>query len=271
MTFEELTVKDRVLLYLINFSKETLLDVTEMDTDYVVKSLPHDITQEGIADSVGIRWNHASRALKELNGMNLVETKKANIEGGRRVRFVYFLTPEGYQLAQEVTAVINNMEFKLLREGELESMTFSQIYRTYGMEMSLFDFFIRFEKIFSNIVTEGDLLDNVSFSTVIDQIGRVHHHISLPIIEILGRNNEIGLIQDILEEGANTIIIIGLPGMGKTSLISQILSISQGYETLYYPVHEWDSARSVLVTISQFLKKINKGRLHDYLKSSSPE
>jgi len=271
MTFDDLTVKDRVLLYLINFSKETLLDVTEMDTDYVVKSLPHDITQEGIAESVGIRWNHASRALKELSGMGLVEIKKANIEGGRRVRFVYFLTPEGYQLAKEVEAVINNKEFKLLREGKLESMTFSQVYRTYGLDMSLFDFFIRFEKIFSNIVTEGDLLDNVSFSTVIDQIGRVHHHIALPTVEILGRENEVGLIQDILNEGPNTITIIGLPGMGKTSLISQILSISQGYETLYYPVHEWDSARSVLVTISHFLEKINKGRLRDYLKASGPE
>ncbi len=107
MTFDDLTVKDRVLLFLQDFPKETLLDITEMDTDYVVKSLPHDITQEGIAESVKIRWNHASRALKELSGMDFVEKKKANIEGGRRVRFVYFLTPKGYQIAKEVAAVIN--------------------------------------------------------------------------------------------------------------------------------------------------------------------
>ncbi len=267
MTFEELTVKDRVLFFLLDFPIDNMLDPIDMDAEFVVKSLPHDITQEGIAESVGIRWNHASRALKELRHMNLVEQKKSNIEGGRRVRFVYFLSTEGYTVANEVASRVNNEEFQILKDGTLEHMTFSQIYRIYGAEIPTFEFFIRFEKVFSNIVTEGDLIENISLKSVIDEIGRINHHISLPEIKIVGRENELGLLEDLIDNGPNTIVIIGLPGMGKTSLISSFLSTYYGYETIYYPIHEWDSARSILVVLSKFLNDINKARLMDYLKA----
>lgn len=267
----ELTVKERVLLFLLDYPKEQLLDASEMESEYVLKSLPVEISQEGIAESVGIRWNHASRALKELTGIELVEMKKANIEGGRRTRRVYFLTSEGMALAKNVLTRVNNREFGVFSDGDLKRMSYAQIHRKYAEDLPFFEFFRRFERIYSNIVVEGDILDIVDFRRFIDGVARVHHHVSMPTIDMVGRENEVQLVKDILADGPRTIVIIGLPGMGKTTLISNVLREIVDHETFYYPIHEWDSPRSILMVLAAFLEELKKYRLRDYLGGKSSE
>ena len=75
----------RVLQYLSKFNPE--------QHEYVA---PFSLTQDGIAESVGISRAHCSLVLKDLMQRELVEDRLAYIKGGSRRRKVYVVTGRGW-------------------------------------------------------------------------------------------------------------------------------------------------------------------------------
>ena len=60
----KLTINERILIHLIGYSGfEDEIEV------------PVDISQVGIADAIGIRWNNVPRAMRELKDKNMVVEK----------------------------------------------------------------------------------------------------------------------------------------------------------------------------------------------------
>ena len=75
----------RVLRYLKDFNPE--------QHEYVA---PFSLTQDGIAEGVGISRAHCSLVLKDLVGRELVESRLAYISGCSRRRKVYLVTRRGW-------------------------------------------------------------------------------------------------------------------------------------------------------------------------------
>ncbi|NYT10919.1 MAG: hypothetical protein GKC03_00015 [Methanomassiliicoccales archaeon] len=86
MRFEELIVRDRILLHLGRFSHKR--------DEFVV---PEDVTQTGIARTVGKSRAHAALMIKELRSMGLVMERMAHVKGGKSRRKAYFPTIRGEQ------------------------------------------------------------------------------------------------------------------------------------------------------------------------------
>jgi len=87
---DALTVNERVLLHL----RESGAARESVDA--------YPLTQPGIADTLGIRVNHVSRAVKQLIAQRLVAEGVARIRGEVRKRKVYTVTSEGHTLAQRL-------------------------------------------------------------------------------------------------------------------------------------------------------------------------
>ena len=83
-----LTVNERLLLHLL-----------ECSANRDVMDAPFALTQEGIAQALGIRVNHVSRAVKALQSQRCVTESTAHIHGEARKRKVYMISHEGLTAA----------------------------------------------------------------------------------------------------------------------------------------------------------------------------
>src|SRR2546425_11205849 len=89
-----LTVNERVLLHL----RETSLGRNADD------AFPS--TQPGIAETLGIRVNHVSRAVKQLIELHLLVEETARVHGEVRRRKAYALTTDGRELGRQLASEI---------------------------------------------------------------------------------------------------------------------------------------------------------------------
>src|SRR6267143_6448895 len=88
---QPLTIQERILLHLEPHTKER--------EAYTVTK---DVTQAGIAGSLGIRVAHASREVRKLVESNLAEERDAAVSGAKRHQKAYFLTPSGVVASQKM-------------------------------------------------------------------------------------------------------------------------------------------------------------------------
>ena len=80
----ELTVKDRIQLYLFDFNRYA-----------EAFEAPVEVTQEAIANAVGIRVTHVPQYIRPLIAEGLVEERTAHIQRQKRRRKAYFLSAKG--------------------------------------------------------------------------------------------------------------------------------------------------------------------------------
>ncbi len=86
-----ISVKDKVIAHLY---RNRYVDTND------IYNLPWDITQDGIAVSLGITRAHASIELKKLKEASMVDEKQAHVKGGKVKRKCYMLTPLGREFAE---------------------------------------------------------------------------------------------------------------------------------------------------------------------------
>ena len=92
---QPLTIQEKILLHLAAF--------TPSREAYTV---PREVTQAGMAGSLGIRVAHASREVRKLVEAQLVEERDAAVQGARRHQKAYFLTPPGVQASAKLKAEV---------------------------------------------------------------------------------------------------------------------------------------------------------------------
>ena len=93
--------KERLLLYLKGKS------VYVSDAGLVFASW--EITQDGIAEALGIGRNNVPRLVRPLIEEGYVQEWKARINGHTHRRKVYTLTPKGFMLVKEIEARISQL------------------------------------------------------------------------------------------------------------------------------------------------------------------
>ena len=89
-----LTVKHRTLIHLLDHRLPEGIGRAGI--------APASISQNGIAEAVGIYSTHASRAVKELEENGLVSEKVSYVEGAKKKCRTYSLTSEGISKARDI-------------------------------------------------------------------------------------------------------------------------------------------------------------------------
>ena len=78
------TVRRRILMHLANYSLQ------EPDHE-----APREVSQQGIAEAVGIKLRHISQYIRPMIKEGLVTERSGLVDGGRQHQKVYFLTDQG--------------------------------------------------------------------------------------------------------------------------------------------------------------------------------
>ncbi len=106
----KLTVQERIIIHLSEYSRY----MEELE-------VPFTLTQEGIAQSVGVVRSAIPRAIKKLISKNHVNEILAHVTNLTRRRKVYYLTREGLTSALELKNKLIVVKIKIKNlDGELD-------------------------------------------------------------------------------------------------------------------------------------------------------
>jgi tetratricopeptide (TPR) repeat protein len=243
-----LTVEEKILLHLFEYLKYR-------DQNWDV---PFDVTQEGIASSVGIARCNVSRAMKKILEKDLIEERVAHVKGSERRRKVYFLTHQGLESVQHTKLYLENLmiSFRDL-DGNLKNMKLQEI-----------------KNYLDSKPTYIEILRHMSPAGIVDskaiQTDIVHQYLDFtdqaPKLKyFFGRERELKTLMDWL--GSHKMIIIrGIAGMGKTSLATKLMEeLKPQMNIFWFRTHEWNSTRNILSHLSKFLLSMNRKKLSSYV------
>jgi len=249
LTDKTLTANERILIHLRESSP--LRDV--MDA-------PYALTQHGISESVGMRVNHVSRAVKALAKEKYVEETTGRVRGEIRKRKVYKLTDRGMSKAQEIVGELVTKIVVLKEDETSDEFTVEKAKKELGG------------------VSMATLLKSVDSRGVIDLSARkkgkefVTLSRALPRMDhFYGRKGEMSVLDEWFTSRRERILSLsGAKGIGKTTLaLKAYEEWSSRRNTFWFSFQEWDTTESFLEALSDFLKDIGRRELRDYLRSAN--
>lgn len=210
-----LTHNEKVMLHLLNYAKYN-------DSQGEV---PPEMSQQGIADTMGVNIGIVSRSLGELKGNGLLEERLCHIKGVKKRRRAYFLTGMGYQSANKLYEDVSNQVIEFIDASAHSSMVEIKDIKSY------LDTKCSFIRILLSI-TDGvfdvrkltDGIDSPPVSIV-------------PQIKLVAREREFEQLKKLFlqtKDGTgNMIFISGEAGIGKTRLVSELCQLYSGeYEII---------------------------------------
>ena len=188
--------------------------------------VPFDVTQDGIAQSCGISRAHAAIELKKLREGEQIIEKLSHVRRAKSRRKVYFLTPDGKDKASKIVE------------------------------------HVRAEK-----VNTGVDASRISQGTGPAKRARRHSSALPQPKQFFGREKEMSSIISLMEDDtAEIILVTGLGGIGKTTLLSKVAKESKS-SIFWFSLNEWETELSLLKALAEFLEESGDSRLVNYLKA----
>jgi len=239
VTIRSLTVKEKILLHLFDYNR--------FAEGY---EAPPEVTQEAIAQAVGIRVHHVSQYMKPLISESFVEERTSHVRGRPRRRKVYFLTPGGRGHVAALRGVLLEESVPLRRAvGEGVLTPLARIYQEERRGSSLLE-----------------LLQELAASGAIAETSEVRAPGTIEFTQeavrperFYGRRAEIdGVLRAVAE--TPMVVVTGMAGIGKTALGAMVCEELRGHRSLFWrEVRPWDTATDLALRLAAFLK--SHGRL----------
>ncbi len=244
-----LTVEEKILIHLMQFLKY-----------YDQWEVPFDMTQEGVAGSIGIARCNVSRAMKKLTEKRYIEEKIAHVKGAERRRKVYFLTQTGHLEAAQIYQFLSNYEVHFRgHNGDIKELKLPQVREVLDKKPRLLE-------IIKHISSDG-IVDEHAISVKLEQ-SYMDFSDKLPRLKyFFGRQNELEKLKSALNSN-KLIIIRGIAGIGKTTLATKLVEDQVGKNPIFwFRFHEWNTLRNFLAQFGKFLSNLGRNRLTTYLNT----
>ena len=246
-----LTVRERVILHLLVYQRYL------QDPD-----APAAITQEGIADAVEVGRNNVSKVVNSMSDGGIIEVHTKHVKGFASVKKVYFLTAGGYQDALNLKADIEHTVIKIVDfDGKVNDDEMGKLSLYLPKRYAFLDLALGVERGHFDCSSfhEGKVKEDRRFVDYTDRKPTVR--------TFFGRQKELQLLTEFQEsETARALVVCGIPGIGKTTLLAKFVQDVRDQRNVYwYRVHEWVNLKILLTPIAEFLSQLGKKGLERYL------
>ena len=142
----------------LSIDKKILLHIAKYSKYEFQYEVPFELSQEGIAQAIGIRRDNVPRTMKSLKNEDLIFEKVLRVEGVYRKRKVYFLTEKGQDYTNTLTAkVLKSITSIKMKNGDVVSKQISKILEDPSLTRAL-----------SRKITLMDLLKEIPASEPLD-------------------------------------------------------------------------------------------------------
>ncbi len=193
------TVRERILLHLLAYTYTEQAAV-----------VPFDISQPGIAESLGLARSHVSKELIRLkdHSSHLVSEDIRHVKGSRRRRKVYFLTPQGVIKAKELRDVLMDLMITVKDEEGEHTRRLGEI-----------------DQFLDERDPVTSALKYINDELILDLCNRRDLEESF-----IGRKSELEFLKrqmaDVKKGRARVIVIKGETGIGKTRLVMEFKPVA---------------------------------------------
>ncbi|MDO9537909.1 MAG: tetratricopeptide repeat protein [Thermoplasmata archaeon] len=236
-----LTAEEAVLLHLLDYSRYSEGD-----------AVPIDITQAGISSVIGVRRSHVSISLDAAKARETVEEHLSRVKGEKRKRKCYFLTAGGKDQAREIQERVGSSQVAgKLPDGSDFAGALSEMLKLLdGARLP------RAALLVSEGIIKLPEISRTQVDTSANQIPKVENFV--------GRAEELSKLEDLFSGKIKLLALTGMPGIGKTSLMSFAAARFQG-KVFWYNITEWSSPRNISAHLADFLDRMEFSRLRRYL------
>lgn len=188
------TIEERIFLHLVNFNPSTIKRKTS-----------YQISQKGIAETVGGSRSRVSRILRDLKEQGFIVEKKRYLNNQQnRKRKVYYLTKKGKEKEKELRNNFLEEKISVKTEDDIEEKQVEEIIEEYDNLNSILDIFV-----------------NVNNENILDLTEETNNK-EIPFVD---REREFKILKNKLEKvregNLSTLFIEGGVGSGKTTLIKE--------------------------------------------------
>ena len=260
--------KGRGVKLRLTINEKILLHLLENHRAQGEREAPLSITQRGIADSVGIRWNHVPRAVNKLKKLDYVYERLSHIEGKTRRQKAYFLTDDGLLTARTLRERIMNRDVYLVKsDGQRVKMRLGKVNSALKSQFPPM-------KLIASISDDGEirvdeLLEGPSEvpTTPAPRVFHVSGEIAWPE-ELVGRESEVKKLTEWLSGTTyGTAVIYGSIGIGKSALSAHIVqAFKDRKHVMWYQMSDGDTQSDILEQIAEFLSKLGDSKLSGFLR-----
>ncbi len=258
-----LTAKERILLY--------LLEVRPLDTTVEV---PRELAQEGVAQGSRVDLRHLPQNLRPLIQEGLVRERQAHVRGVRQRRKVYALTEAGALRAVRLRERAEQETIQVRDADGIQTVRAADLLGRCHGKVRLAELSARSSE--GRTVELADLLPQPPPSSpgTMEEPGLgafVEMLREAPVVgDFVGRERELALITD--KEGPPVVFVQGIAGMGKSWLAAQACERLRGTRNLFWHrVRPWDTRKSVLAHLAEFLAALGQPELRSILPRGEPE
>jgi DNA-binding MarR family transcriptional regulator len=248
LTDKTLTANEKILVHMKESS--ALRDL--MDA-------PYALTQHGISDSVGMRVNHVSRAMKALSRDGYVEESSGRVKGEIRKRKVYSLTERGASKAKELRGALADKIVELRKDKVTKELTINAVVEKLGG--------VPIAALLRKVDSEGVI--DISTRRKTKKLVTLSRGLPRPG-NFYGREGEMAVLEEWLSSRKeNVLSLAGAKGIGKSSLAQNAYEQwTSNMNTFWFTFQEWDTTDSFLEALSNFFKDMGRPELRDYLNSA---
>ena len=237
-----MAVEDRILLHLLE-------QLDERDR-YIVS---RQVTRRGIAEACGLHPPNVSRSMKALERRHLVKSSTASVRQETRRQKAWHLTEDGEKYAHERRKKLGDTMI-LIRDGRgrLIEVPAKEVGGRLDANMELFS--ILMYAAAEGVLTYGDVRFGPIHRTDRPEPGRLillsGAHATYDINppeprRVHGRENELELIDNWLDGTNPALVVHGIAGIGKSTLVAHWLTTRRPHEVEYslcwYPTQPWDT------------------------------
>jgi|YelNatPaOPRAMG01_1025707.scaffolds.fasta_scaffold02350_22 DNA-binding MarR family transcriptional regulator len=223
---------ERVLIYLSRIR-------VDKDSDPV----PRDITQEGIAEAVGISRSHVPRTVKGLIEDGLIEEAKRHVRLGEKRVKVYFVLPKGLKKAREIEEkAMSRVVRAKIQNTIVEGMSLAQLEKAFHRRIDILrlsgeEEFIDLDAILTSGVT--DFSDSPKVSIFLD------------------REDALEKMKTFLKSRALVLAIYGAKGMGTSSLVKYFIQMLDDWNILWISLSKYRTLDQLMGRLTSFSKALN--------------
>ncbi|MCK4718210.1 MAG: tetratricopeptide repeat protein [Thermoplasmata archaeon] len=244
------SVQDRMLVHLLCYfrAKESFV-------------APPAVTQQGIARMLYIERSNVPHAIRRLTRKSLVEDRIAHVEGEKRRRKVYFLTPLGYREALDIKRRMECLSVSVIIDGEEMERELGQLAKEIGIELLTL----------AQLMPRDRALTNEDLHKLAAIKGkRIRMLPPLPPLKwYYGREDiEEAILKGLDDPSVLAVVVYGIAGVGKTTLARHIVETHLEEDNVWWwRIREWDTPRSILSSLAEFLALDGRTHFKDYITS----
>jgi tetratricopeptide (TPR) repeat protein/DNA-binding MarR family transcriptional regulator len=247
--------------------------------------VPVAVTQLGIAASVSVERSNLPRELNKLKKRGFVFEKVAHVTGKSRRIKTYFLTRDGMAHAEQIKGHFRAQRVSYINaEGVKKEINLFELYNRLKPEFTLLQIInkVSDDGVFDHSKalslkskqTKGipsTLKPEPSDKTIKAQQNKIIEYLDKApkIRQFFGRTFELKKMKNWVNSDLSKVIVInGIAGIGKTTLVSRFISQYSKYKSTYwYRCHESDTINTIIEPISHFLGKFGRFRTRNYLET----